>query len=76
MRTDNFPEWVDIDEYAEGININKYFISHPEMILGDMELKNSRFGFETACKMRDGADMQEELHNAVMTLSAHISEIK
>ena len=24
--------------------------------------------------MRDGADMQEELHNAVMTLSAHISE--
>lgn len=27
MRTDNFPEWVDIDEYAEGININKYFIS-------------------------------------------------
>lgn len=76
MRTDNFPEWVDIDEYAEGININKYFISHPEMILGDMELKNSRFGFETACKMRDGADMQEELHNAVMTLSAHISENK
>ena len=74
MRTDNFPEWVDIDEYAEGININKYFISHPEMILGDMELKSSRFGFETACKMRDGADMQEELHNAVMTLSAHISE--
>ena len=74
MRTDNFPEWVDIDEYAEGININKYFISHPEMILGDMDLKSSRFGFETACKMRDGADMQEELHNAVMTLSAHISE--
>lgn len=74
MRTDNFPEWVDIDEYADGININKYFISHPEMILGDMDLKSSRFGFETACKMRDGADMQEELHNAVMTLSAHISE--
>ena len=76
IRTDNFPEWVDIDEYAEGININKYFISHPEMILGDMELKSSRFGFETACKLRDGADMQEELHKAVMNLSAHISENK
>lgn len=74
IRTDNFPEWVDIDEYAEGININKYFISHPEMILGDMELKSSRFGFETACKLRDGADMQEKLHKAVMNLSAHISE--
>lgn len=76
IRTDNFPEWVDIDEYAEGININKYFISHPEMILGDMELKSSRFGFETACKLRDGADMQEKLHKAVMNLSAHISENK
>ncbi len=76
IRTDNFPEWVDIDEYAEGININKYFISHPEMILGNMELKSSRFGFETACKLRDGADMQEELHKAVMNLSAHISENK
>ena len=76
IRTDNFPEWVDIDEYAEGINTNKYFISHPEMILGDMELKSSRFGFETACKLRDGADMQEKLHKAVMNLSAHISENK
>ena len=76
MRTDNFPEWVDIDEYAEGININKYFISHPEMILGDMEIKSSRFGFETTCKLRDGADMQEKLHKAVMNLSAHISENK
>lgn len=76
IRTDNFPDWVDIDEYAEGININKYFISHPEMILGDMELKSSRFGFETACKLRDGADMQEKLHKAVMNLSAHISENK
>lgn len=76
IRTDNFPEWVDIDEYAEGININKYFISHPEMILGDMELKSSRLGFETACKLRDGADMQEKLHKAVMNLSAHISENK
>lgn len=76
IRADNFPEWVDIDEYAEGININKYFISHPEMILGDMELKSSRFGFETACKLRDGADMQEKLHKAVMNLSAHISENK
>ena len=50
MRTDNFPEWVDIDEYAEGININKYFISHPEMILGDMELKNSRFDLKLHVK--------------------------
>lgn len=76
IRTDNFPEWIDIDEYAEGININKYFISHPEMILGDMELKSSRFGFETTCKLRDGADIQEKLHKAVMNLSAHISENK
>lgn len=76
IRTDNFPEWVDIDEYAEGINTNKYFISHPEMILGDMEIKSSRFGFETTCKLRDGADMQEKLHKAVMNLSAHISENK
>lgn len=76
IRTDNFPEWVDIDEYAEGINTNKYFISHPEMILGDMEIKSSRFGFETTCKLHDGADMQEKLHKAVMNLSAHISENK
>lgn len=44
------------------------------MILGDMTLESSRFGFDATCKAHDGADLQAELHRAVMSLSGQITE--
>lgn len=74
LRIDGFPEWINTGEYAEEITINKYFIEHPEMMLGDMVLESSRFGFDSTCKAHEGTDLVEELHTALLKLSAHITE--
>lgn len=76
LSDDNLPDWVETGEYAEGITINKYFISHPEMMLGDMVLESSRFGFDMTCKARDGENLEAELHRAISNLSAKITEKK
>lgn len=76
LRIGEMPDWVDVDKYSEDIKINKYFIAHPDMILGDMILESSRFGFDSVCKARDGEELEQELHSAVLKLSAHITETK
>ncbi len=76
QRTDNLPEWVETEEFAEGIYINKYFKNNPDMIIGKMVLESSRYGYESACKMNDGESLEEELEKAIGKLSAQISESK
>ena len=42
--TDIVDDWVQLDTTADGIKMNKYFIDHPEMILGKMEMKSTQYG--------------------------------
>ena len=43
------PEWVTLGEDVNGISINRYFITHPEMVLGTMAEVSGPYGMETAC---------------------------
>ncbi len=43
------PEWVTLGENVNGISINRYFITHPEMVLGTMAEVSGPYGMETAC---------------------------
>ena len=40
------PDWVHLDTEENGIRMNSYFVEHPEMILGDMQMVSGRFGQE------------------------------
>ena len=61
---------MDTDE--NGIRMNSYFVQHPEMVLGDMVMESTRFGPDSACKAREGADLSELLAEAVQFLQAEI----
>ena len=61
---------MDTDE--NGIRMNRYFVQHPEMILGDMVMESTRFGPDSACKAREGEDLSEQLANAIQFLQAEI----
>ena len=52
--------------------MNRYFVQHPEMILGDMVMESTRFGPDSACKAREGEDLSEQLANAIQFLQAEI----
>lgn len=56
--------YLDRDE--NGIEMNRYFIDHPEMILGSMQMISGRFGEESACIPFEGKDLEELLSDAVL----------
>ena len=70
--TDLEPDWLHLDTDENGVRMNSYFVQHPEMILGDMVMESTRFGPDSACKAREGADLSELLAEAVQFLQAEI----
>ena len=65
------PEWLYVDKNENGIEINRYFAEHPEMILGDMVQESTQFGIDSACKPRDNSDLSTLLEQAIQYI--HIS---
>ena len=70
--TDLEPDWVQLDTDENGIRMNRYFVQHPEMVLGDMVMESGRFGPDSACKAREGEDLSQQLANAIQFLQAEI----
>ena len=59
------PEWVHLDTDENGITMNRYFVEHPEMVLGTMQMESTRFGMDTACKADKEHSLSELLSEAV-----------
>lgn len=59
------PEWVHLGRDENGIAMNAYFISHPEMILGEMKLISGPYGPESACVLREDESLGALLTQAV-----------
>ena len=73
-RNDIEPEWVQLDTDENGIRMNKYFVNHPEMILGNMVMESGRFKPESACKAFENSDLSELLDKAVANIKGEITE--
>ena len=71
---DTEPDWVHLDTDENGIMMNSYFVQHPEMILGEMKMESTRFGFDSACKAYQDIPLSELLHNAVQNIQGEIPE--
>ena len=68
-------DWVDLDETPEGYSINQYFAQHPEMVLGEVTTESTQYGKqETTVKPIDGADLAQQLKEAVCNIHATITE--
>lgn len=72
--TDIEDEWVHLDTTEDGIRMNKYFIEHPEMILGNMEEITTQYGKDYACKPYENANLEDLLNIAIQNLSAEIED--
>ena len=68
------PDWVYLDRNENGIEMNRYFIDHPEMILGRMQMISGRFGEESACIPFEGKDLETLLSDAVLYIHGQIAE--
>lgn len=66
------PEWLQIGVNEEGIELNQYFINHPEMVLGHMEEISGPYGKDTACMPIEGASLKEQLEQAIRNIHGEI----
>ena len=72
----NTPSWIQTDmERGKWIPYNRYFMDHPEMLMGKMESSRNMYGSEdgTACIAPEGFDLYEHLSGAVESLYARFS---
>lgn len=71
--TDIEPDWVYLGENDDGLKMNQYFIDNPEMILGNMEMISTRFGYDSAC-ISDGENLEDKLERAISNIHAEVKE--
>ena len=71
--TDIEPDWVYLGENDDGIKMNQYFIDNPEMILGNMEMISTSFGYDSAC-ISDGEKLEDKLERAISNIHAEVKE--
>ena len=69
------PDWVQLKTTPEGYTVNSYFADHPEMVLGDFTIESTQYGKqEVTVKAKEGADLAEQLKEAVKHIQGTITE--
>lgn len=69
------PGWVQLKTTPEGYTVNSYFADHPEMVLGDFTTESTQYGKqEVTVKAKEGADLAEQLREAVKHIQGTITE--
>ena len=83
------PLWVQTDTLLEQehtnsrgetrrnfVTINRYFQEHPEMVLGNLEVESGPYGPQLVCKPIPGADLAQQLHEAVSHIQGQITAVE
>lgn len=65
---EQLPAWTETGKNADGMELNNYFLQHPEMILGTMQEVTTQFGKDTACVPDPNVELEDLLSAAVLHL--------
>ena len=67
------PEWVHLATNEDGIQMNSYFIDHPDMILGEMKMVSGPFGPTPTCESYPEQPLEALLAEAVQNIHGEIT---
>lgn len=75
---EELPDWVHLGKTEGGLRVNSYFAENPEMVLGTIVEGNKLYGRndDTMCIPIEGADLRQQIHEAVQKLDTQISAVK
>jgi len=62
---DIVPEWTQTGQTEDGFSINRYFLDHPEMVLGRQESESTAHGMDYTVNPIEGLELADQLHDAV-----------
>ncbi len=66
--------WVHIGQHETGHPINQYFLDNPDMVLGELVEESGQYGMQLNCKPYEGADLEQQLNEAIQNIHAEITE--
>ena len=67
------PEWVQLGTNDDGITMNRYFLDHPDMVLGEMKMVSGPYGPEPTCVPFPEQPLDSLLANAVQNIHGEIN---
>lgn len=67
------PEWVQLGTNDDGITMNRYFLDHPDMVLGEMKMVSGPYGPEPTCTPFPNQPLDSLLVNAVQNIHGEIN---
>ena len=67
------PEWVHLATNENGIQMNSYFIDHPDMVLGEMKMVSGPFGPTPTCEPYPEQPLEALLAEAVQNIHGEIT---
>ena len=67
------PEWVHLATNEDGIQMNSYFIDHPDMVLGEMKMVSGPFGPTPTCEPYPEQPLEALLAEAVQNVHGEIA---
>ena len=67
------PEWVHLATNEDGIQMNSYFIDHPDMVLGEMKMVSGPFGPTPTCEPYPEQPLESLLAEAVQNVHGEIT---
>ena len=70
------PDWVHLSQDENGISMNSYFVEHPEMVVGSMEMVNGPYGMESTCVPDDSLPFDEQLQKSLSFIEGSYEEIE
>ncbi|HKM33960.1 MAG TPA: helicase SNF2, partial [Lachnospiraceae bacterium] len=70
------PDWVHLNVNEDGITMNQYFVDHPEMIVGKMEMVSGPYGMESTCIANTERPFAEQLADAISRMDGSIDTIE
>ena len=59
------PAWVQLGKTEDGFAINQYFVDHLEMVLGNLELESTQYGYDLTVAPLEGTSLAAQLAEAV-----------
>ena len=73
---DHEPDWVQLGKTEDGFAINQYFVDHPEMVLGNLELESTQYGHDLTVAPIEGAVLADQLAEAVQHIEGKYTEVE
>ena len=65
-------DWLHVGKSELGYPINEYFLKNPDMVLGELTEESTRFGMGQTVKPIEGADLGEQLRDAIANIHGEV----